>query len=218
MEAPASIPEQIQGTEAGSALTSHTKGMEGPASIPEQLQVTDATAVLRSHTQDAPIISEHAQFDAGVGHFKLSPLESMHQGTDEPETAEEDGLLTSIIKNISALFGFGAENDDEIEANFAICRCSEEPVFSDEPVNDCLRPERWEDYGHPRYLENLTLKFEQINVELLKMKLEGLIVKEEGCMPPEQCEMALCKMPAEATAHARDALRILLRSLQFDPE
>ena len=125
--------------------------------------------------------------------------------------------LTSFFKNISALFGFGAENSDENEANFAVCRCSGGPIFSNEPVNDCLRPERWGDNGQPRYLEDLTLKFEQINVGLLKMKLEGLIVQEEGCMPPEQCEMALCKMPAEATAHARVALRILLRSLQFDP-
>ena len=127
------------------AIISHTKGMEAPAIIPEHIQITDAAAVLRSHTQGAPIITEHVQFNEGVG--QSSPLESIHQGTDEPETEEEDGLLTNIIKNISALFGFGEENDDENEANFAMRRCSEEPVVSDEPVNDCLGPERWEDNG-----------------------------------------------------------------------
>ena len=121
-DAPA-VPEhtQSQYTDAGAVLTSHNiKPDVSAGAISTHAQVTDATAVNRSHTQDAPIISEHAQFDEGVG--QLSPLESIHQGTGEPEAAEEDGLLTSFFKNISALFGFGAENSDENEANFAICR------------------------------------------------------------------------------------------------
>jgi hypothetical protein len=69
--------------------------------------------------------------------------------------------------------------------------------------------------------ENVQLKFEQINVEQLKIKqlmieLEGLNAKEL-IIVPGKCEIAMRKIPIKPKACARGALGIVLRTLEFDP-
>ena len=69
--------------------------------------------------------------------------------------------------------------------------------------------------------ENVQLKFEQINVEQLKIKqlmieLEGLNAKEL-IIVPGKCEIAMRKIPIKPKACTRGALGIVLRTLEFDP-